>query len=126
MGWYLFDLGKKMNVGQVDLRNAYAKNWAHGTKEFDISMGYSASGPWTSILNGTLTAKVWPAGIHTNTSLPAPPREEFPLKNPAGGRYLKFMCLSTWESLKNYNGVEDRCSLNYLGVFEAKTATPWV
>ena len=121
----IFDLGKEMYVGQVDMRNGYAKNWAHGTKEFDISLGYSATGPWTSILNGTLTAKVWPTGLHTNNTLPAPQREEFLFQNPAGGRYLRFLCLSTWESLANYNGVGDRCSLNYLGVFETKRATPW-
>merc|ERR1712117_828717 len=34
----IFDLGKEMNVGQVDMRNGYAKGWAHGTKDFDISL----------------------------------------------------------------------------------------
>ena len=120
----IFDLGKEMNVGQVDMRNGYAKGWAHGTRDFDISLGYSATGPWKSILNGTLTTKVWPTGIRTNNTLPAPPKEEFILKNPPRGRYLRFLCLSTWESLRN-GGFEERCSLNYLGVFETKTAKPW-
>ena len=121
----IFDLGKERTVGQVDLRNGYSKGWASGTKDFDISLGPTDSGPWKSILSGTLTSKVWPTGVHTNNSLPAPPREEFLIDNPARGRFLKYLCLSTYRSLKD-TGFPDRCSLNYLGVFETIVATRWI
>ena len=122
----VFDLGKERTVAQVDLRNGYAKAWASGVKDFEISLGHTESGPWTTILSDTLTPKVWPNGISTDNSLPAPQREEFHVENPVRGRFLKFLCLSTYQSLKDGGHPDQhRCSLNYLGVFETLIASPW-
>ena len=121
----IFDLGRVRSVDRVDLRNGFTKGWASGTKEFEIFLGPADTGPWKSILSGTLTPKVWPDGIN-NFNIPqhAPPREEFRIENPARGRYLKYLCLSSYNSLKD-TGFPERCSLNFLGVFETLVATPW-
>ena len=47
----IFDLGKLRTVDQVDLRNGMAKGWASGTKDFEVFVGDTDSGPWTSILS---------------------------------------------------------------------------
>ena len=112
----VLDLGKTTRVDYVVLRNGYNSDanydryllpskiifncpFNSGIKDFELLLASDyASGPWTSILNGTLAQ---------GTAARPTYRTGFNIPTPRSGQFLKISCVTFHQ---------EGCSLQYFGV----------
>ena len=103
----------KFYLDHIVTRNGRTTPWKCGTKDFEILIGKTLNGPWTSVLNDSMEnhlAPPIPWSIPVNL-------KKFDIATNTNGQYIKFVCHSHHPTHVNAESWAPRCSLQYLAIY---------
>ena len=103
----------KFYLDHIVTRNGKTTPWKCGTKDFEILIGRSLNGPWTSVLNDSMENPLSPPipwGTPANL-------KKFDIAANTNGQYMKFVCHSHHPTHIDAESYAPRCSLQYLAIY---------
>ena len=103
---------KTISLDHIVARNGRTTPWKCGTKDFEILLGATSTGPWKSVLNDSMENHLAPPWMTY------PDLKRFSIADDTShGQYLKFFCHSHHPTHVDAESWAPRCSLQYLAIY---------